>query len=261
MKLEDGDAFERKHTAWIRESLPHYESVWSAFIGHDGTGRPCKIDGLSEELETDRKSFYQAHYSFARSMRRATSIAAGLDRTLGAVASYDDFEDEIDRLSDYFNAIGNVRDMFKLITEALKLEDDLHVPLQDFYAMRSHIIHAPRLPAKVEDGLLKVPKTGGQNLQIGEWDNRSKWDEIPDESFVFLRDLVSDSATEFATLVNEAHGKVFNAADRRFSGGRITVPVNPVEQPSITFGDCFSPAISAFDPDLSSTPISGYNGG
>jgi hypothetical protein len=259
MKLESGDAFEQKHTAWIRQYLPHYETVWAAFIGHDGAGAPCKIPGLDHEAEEDRKRFYQAHYSFARSMRRVDTISEALNRTLGAINSYDEFEEEIDRLSDYFNAIGNVRDMFKLITEALKPEDDLHAPLQDFYAKRSHIIHAPRLPAKVEEGLLKIPKTGGQNLQIGEWDNRSAWDSIPCENFVFIRDFLCDSTSEFKLLVNEAHGKVFNAADRRFSGGRITEPEAPTICTPIRFGDSFSPAISAFNTNIQFTPISGFN--
>jgi hypothetical protein len=258
MKLESGDAFERKHADWIRHELPHYEQVWSTFIGHDGSGKPCEIEGLDEEAEEDRKRFYQAHYSFARSMRRADRIAEELDRTLGSVASYDDFEQEIDRLTDYFSAVGNVRDMFKLVTEALKPEVDLHAPLQDFYAKRSHIIHAPRLPAKLDGGLLKVPRTGGKNLKIGEWDNRSTWDSIPDQNFIFLRDFVCESSTEFKALVNDVHGKVFNAADRRFSGRRINEPEVPrIQNPSHS-GDCFYPAISAFEYQVDSVPISGF---
>ena len=65
MKLEQGDSFESRHANWIRQALPHYEHVWSAFIGHDGKGWPCPIIGLDPDAETDRKRFYQAHYSFA----------------------------------------------------------------------------------------------------------------------------------------------------------------------------------------------------
>lgn len=259
MKLESGDAFERKHADWIRRELPYYEKVWSAFIGHDGTGRPCEIQGLDEETENDRKRFYQAHYSFARSMRKVDSIAEELNRTLGSTASYDEFEEQMDLLTDLFLWIGHARDMFKLISESLESENDLHAPLQDFYAQRSHIIHAPRLPAKLEGDLLKVPKTGGTNLQIGEWDNRSTWDEIPDENYVFLRDFVCDSSAAFKKLVNDAHGKVFNAADRRFSGKRISPLTPPANNYTIRSGDLFCPAISAFGTASDSTPISGFH--
>ena len=65
MKLEQGDAFEVEYAHWLRERLPFYEKIWSAFIGHDGTGWPLQIKGLSAEKEQNRKKFYQAHYTFA----------------------------------------------------------------------------------------------------------------------------------------------------------------------------------------------------
>lgn len=259
MKLDSGDAFERKHAEWIRRELPFYEEVWSAFIGHDGIGRPCVIQGLDEETEKERKQFYQAHYSFARSMRKMDTIAAELNQTLGSTTSYDEFEDQMDLLTELFLWIGHVRDMFKLISESLKSKDDLHAPLQDFYAKRSHIIHAPSLPAKLDGDLLKVPKTGGSNLQIGEWDNHSTWDSIPDENYVFLRDFACDSTSAFKSLVNDTHGKVFNAADRRFAGKRISPPPPPAKDHTIRSGDLFFPAISAFGFASDSTPISGFH--
>ena len=112
MELEQGDAFEQKHIDWIRSKLPSYEPVWSAFIGHDGCGNPCRMPDLSPEQTTKRKTFYQAHYSFVVKMIQIWSVAEEFDSNLGQVTDATR-EGATECLFNLMAAVGYVRDMFK----------------------------------------------------------------------------------------------------------------------------------------------------
>lgn len=248
MKLEDGDAFEVANAAWIRERLPSYELIWSTFIGHDGSGWPCDLPGLDDKAVNDRKRFFQAHYSFARSMRKLDEIAAEFDETDGHIRDYPSFDAEVERLFQYSAHLGHVRDMFIIMDEALRRHGALSTPLQEFYARRSHILHGPRLPVHAEDGFLKIPKIGGISEVFGEWTSKANWDSIPKTSFVFIRDFIAETTTCVNAIVIDIHGKVFDAAAARFGGNKIVEPKVKPDFASNVSGLTFAPAISAFNP-------------
>lgn len=98
MKLENGDAFEVENTEWLREKLPHYESVWSTFIGNDGTGSACEIAGLDDATQAKRRRFSQAHYSMARSMWRIARLNDEFMGDCAHVRSYLEFEAVTDKV-------------------------------------------------------------------------------------------------------------------------------------------------------------------
>lgn len=246
MKLESGDAFEQKNAHWLRHNLPSYEIIWAAFIGHNGNGWPCDIPDLTEDQKIDRKKFYQAHYSFARMMPKIAHFSEEIDRSLGAVGDFDAFEQAQDRLFCFMSQLGHVRDMFKLMDAALRPTGSLSGPLQNYYAQRSHVIHGPRLPARIVDGVLMIPKIGGENKLFTEWDDKATWDSISVNDFVFLRDFVANVAEGFRELVILQHAKAFDAANKRFDGKRIVEPQNPISAVPPTPGSIFSPAISAY---------------
>lgn len=246
MKLESGDAFEQRNAHWLRDNLPFYETIWAAFIGHKGNGWPCDMPGLTDDQELDRKKFYQAHYSFARMMPKIAHFSEEIDGSLGAVGDFDASEQAQDRLFCFMSQLGHVRDMFKLMEAALRPTGSLSSPLQDFYAQRSHVIHGPRLPARIVDGMLMIPKIGGENKLFTEWDDKATWDSVGANNFVFLRDFVADVAENFRKLVVVQHGKVFDGADKRFDGRRIVEPEMSISTLPPTPGSVFSPAISAY---------------
>lgn len=204
--------------------------------------------GLDQNAEADRKMFYQAHYSFARSMFKLHRINENLEQTLGAVSDYDSFESAQDTLFTYCSYIGHVRDMFKIIEESLSFVGQFYSTLQEFYAQRSHVIHGPRIPARIEDGLLQIPAIGGENLVFGEWANKSTWDSVPPDKFGFMQEFVADTTNAFTRIVNELHGKVFDAADRRFGGKRIEEAVFKSATLASLSGSTFAPAISGYQP-------------
>jgi hypothetical protein len=181
-------------------------------------------------------------------MRRVAELAARFDSTAGEMSTYESFEEETERLFQYMSHVGHVRDMFKIIDEALGCDGRLYRPLQEFYSQRSHILHGPRLPVHIEDRFLKIPRIGGTNEVFDDWTNKATWDSIPKNSFVFIRDFIAETTASLRALVGDVHGKVFDAAMKRFGGKRIVEPKSKPDFSSSVSGLTFAPAISAFNP-------------
>jgi len=249
MKLEEGDAFESEYADWIRERLPSYEPIWSAFIGHDGRGWPLPIDGLNQQEERNRKKFYQAHYTFAVQVHQLDKLIRSIDAKAGTVGKLSEFLAEQRGLTQVVTLTGQIRDMFKIIDEALLMEGALCGPLQDFYAMRSHVLHGPRMPVRLEDNFLMIPKIALQNAAFGEWDDKSTWDEIDADSFVYFADFCRSLGDELFALLGELHPKVFPAADKYFQGRRVAEDraTGPLSF-DVLSGLSVFPAISAYNP-------------
>ncbi len=154
---------------------------------------------------------------------------------------------EQQRFMQLVTLIGHIRDMFKLLDDALGMGEAVYVPLQDFYAARSHIMHEPRMPVRVNDGLLMVPKIAMQNAAFGEWDDKSIWDEVDLNSFVFFADFCRTLRDEFSKLIGSLHPKIYPAADNYFDGRRIVdMPSGEALPVEAISGTCIVPAISAF---------------
>lgn len=226
MKLEHGDAFEAQNAEWIRGRLPRYEEIWAAFIGHNGRGWPLPMTGLTAKQEHDRKKFYQAHYTFAVDAYQLDILLTSLDANAGEVTSLTRFLDDQLHLLLAVALTGQIRDMFKLIDEALNMHGALYGPLQDFYAQRSHILHGPRMPVSLKDGFVKIPKIAAQNPVSGEWDDKNVWDGVAPNSFVFFADFCRELHSDLFTQLKQLHPKIFPAADAYFGERRVSEQVS-----------------------------------
>lgn len=220
--LELGDQFEVRNKDWLRLRLPTYERLWADFIGHDGTGRALPIPGLSDALEQQRRSLYQAHFTAAKECHRLDGMMKRADERLGHVADAEAADLEIAFLIEFVNCIGRIRDQFKAMDTALKQKGSISTPLQEFYDLRSHLTHGPQ-PAYFidEDGLLKIPPIAGRNRQPGEWDDSSHWEDQDPTNFIFAAQFCSETGTAFFKEVNRLHPMLYNAADRVFGGKKV----------------------------------------
>lgn len=221
MLLEKGDAFEVSHANWLRAKLPHYEAIWADFIGNDGRAHPLPIPGLDDDKEARRRRFYQAHYTIAQ---RCLSIDESMQRgaeTLGAVGDADDVGKEFDLLFEFMSKIGSVRDLFKAMDTALKLNGKASDPLQEFYDMRSHVMHGPLMPYLVDDGLLKIPPMAKRNKGANEWESKSLWEEVDPSSFVYAAEFCTKTGEAFFNVVNTLHAKVRAGAYAFFDGKKV----------------------------------------
>lgn len=228
LKLEQGDAFEKRNADWIRTTLPSYEPVWAAFIGkkQSGPAKPLDMPGLTPELERAREEFYQAHYSFARKLLLLTTLSKEIVDSMGEVRTYEQFEDAEDRLFRYGSYLGFIVDMFDRMDSALKPLGSLCEELRSFYNQRHHIIHTPRIPYTIDaDGILKIPRIASEKGLDGQWYKTSVWSDIKDGDFVCLAVFVDETTTSFLEVVNKCHGKVFDAAKLGFGDCLIASPV------------------------------------
>ncbi len=246
MKLEQGDAFEQAHAKWLRQELPHYESLWSAFIGHDGDGWPLPIANLTSEEQLRRNKLYQAHYSAAVGCYQIDELINEIDSRLGEVRDFAAFMREHRHLIGVMSWVGHVRDMYKQMDEALGLAGTVYLPLQDFYALRSHVMHGPRMPVRICDGLIQIPRVARQNKTSSEWDDKSYWEDFKDAEFVFLADFCAQTKEDFFKLVREMHGTIYSAACDLF-GSRRVVDRPPIVHSFISSSSAM-PAISAWNP-------------
>ena len=245
MKLEQGDAFEKTYACWLRDNLPHYEPFWSRFIGHDGNGHPMPIPGLCEDKEKCRQKLYQAHYSAAFGCFQIDEISVEINKGLGGVSDIKAFMTEFRNCFGMIGWIGHVRDMYKQMDEALSLKGAVFGQLQDFYCLRSHIMHGPRMPVLIEDGLIQIPRVAKMNKTISEWDDKSYWDDFDGSEFVYFIDFCTTTKNEFFDLVRSMHAKLNSHAFEFFEGKNIIDSVIPIEDFSQSSE---FPALSAWIP-------------
>lgn len=221
MKLEQGDAFEQNSIGWLRQELPHYEPLWSAFIGNNGRSHPLPMPGLSQDKERARKTLYQAHYSAAFGCFEMAEAVKQLSDGLGLVKDFNAFARECRQLHAFMSWVGHVRDMYHQMDGALGLRGTVVSSLQEFYDLRSHVMHGPRMPMKIEDGLIKIPRVAKRNKVFSEWDDKSFWDDFKDVELVYMVDFCTEAQRDFFVLVRECHGKIYSAACDYFGDLRI----------------------------------------
>jgi hypothetical protein len=248
MNLESGDQFENHCADWIRANLPSYENIWSAFIGHNGRGWPMAISGLNADQERRRKKFYQAHYSFAFACFQLGRFVDSIDDNLGKSKGFDGFAKDQVTLTSVMAYVGQVRDMFKQIDEALGMHGAILNPMQEFYVLRSHVLHGPRLPYQLEDGCVKIPKIAGGNAKVGEWDDKALWEDTDPKQYVFIADFCRITFTELMALVNKLHPAIFDAANKLLDGRRVdSEPTGEALAAGVLYST-LTPAFSAYIP-------------
>ena len=115
MRLEQGDSFERQNINWTRKTLPFYEDIWKAFIGHDGRGTPCSMPGLNAEQQVNRKRFYQAHYSFPAKLMQVQKSVQEFESDLEK-ATENILDEVTQRLFQIMCAVGYIKAVKNLIT-------------------------------------------------------------------------------------------------------------------------------------------------
>ncbi len=216
MNLECGDAFERENAEWIRNNLPTYEAVWRQFIGNAGNNRMLPMHGLHPELEKRRKAFSQAHYSLAVYCFQLDKSFKKAATSVGEIGGPTALHRDLELLRKVVTLIGSIRDMLKQIDESLKLNGSLYGPLQEFYVIRSALLHGPQPPHCYVDGLLKLPKFAGINPKRGEWDDKQDWENVDICSFVYFSDFCDELKNSFHQLLNRQTPQIFDGADRLF---------------------------------------------
>lgn len=216
MKLENGDAFEVEQREWLRANLPLYETVWAEFIGHNSKGRPLPLGGLSDKQGSDRRKFYQAHYSMALSCFQIDAVCADIETLASVPNSVQKYLREIGLLNSFVSLVGNVYDMIRDIAEALSGHDPIRAPFHKFFGFRSHALHAARIPLQRDEYGLKVPQISWEVKQEGEWNDAINWDDVDWSKSVYLTDLCRNVRTELFETINTVYPTIRSKAHDYF---------------------------------------------
>lgn len=245
MKLDQGDQFEQENAEWIRQNLPTYETLWSEFIGNDGTAHPLPLMNLSDTEKAARARFYQAHYSMAQSAKKLADTFQQLEEVIVHSRVDHGIEMQFDFLFNLMSRIGHIRDMVGKMDTALRMGSSAVEPLQEFYDMRSHVCHGPQMPFKVINEMIHIPKIGRRNPLVGEWDDDKQWDQMNPDEFVPLADFCQELVKGLFELLASIHQKIYAAACIKFRG--CTLGSSSVQMP----------AIGTSSPSFSASNISG----
>lgn len=205
-----------------------------------------EIAGLGDDQEIRRQRFYQAHYTFAIAALHMRKTANEIHNVAGIAQNYEEFEAIHDQLFRFAARMGQIRDMFEAMETALG-GNGISGPLQSFYDQRSHILHGPRLPCRNQDGVLCIPRIGGENEALGEWTRRERWSQMDPQSFIPIEDFITETEEQFFRLVGEAHGKIFDTASQCFERKRLEVSSIDTDWWHPEAGMIF-PAVSACEP-------------
>lgn len=241
MKLEQGDQFERQNADWIRRKLPTYETLWSQFIGNDGTAHPLPLRNLSVADETARGRFYQAHYSMAQSAKKLDDIFDQLTMVVASSKANHTVESQFDLLFNLLSRIGHIRDMVGKMDAALRIGGAAVIPLQEFYDMRSHVCHGPQMPFKLEDDIIHIPRIGRRNPSTAEWDDDKQWDAMDPAKFVPLDEFCEELVEKLFELLASIHQKIYAAACIKFSGCELGAPLrqtSSIGTETVSFSAC-----------------------
>lgn len=222
MDLAQGDSFERTNAQWIRENLPTYETLWSSFIGNDGTAHPLKLIDLPPKMEEARRRFYQAHYSMAQSAKKVSEILGSLEAECCSGSNVDRHR-QFDLLFCFMSRIGHVRDMVEIMGNAIGM-NRAREKLQEFYDQRSHLTHGPQMPFEVKSDILYVPIIAGRNPLESQWSKEKAWEKMDPAKFIPLYDLCERTKNEFFEVLNSVHEAIHSKACEFFSGYTLATP-------------------------------------
>jgi hypothetical protein len=234
MNLEQGDAFEAEQRDWIRKNFLLYETVWSEFIGHDGHGHPLPLPGLSVKQESDRRKFYQAHYSMVLSCFQIDATCREIDSMGDTAKDVTRYLREIEFLNSFVNHVGRVYDMVKDMAEALAGHDPIRAPFHRFFGFRSHALHAARIPLRRDEYGLLIPKISWSEKQDGEWNDASLWEAVDWTKACYMTDLCRDVRADLFKTINDIYPLIRSKAHEYF--GR-TVEPKPASTATATFTD------------------------
>lgn len=145
--LNNGDPFEQTHAGWFSEKLPGYEATWQATIGNDGNNGPLPLPNPTPDLLRARKQFYQSHYSFALSAYLLDQVMIVINATEGDHAGVPAYLRDMQNFFLFITYVGHIRDMMEDISSKRALNDAAILePFDLFYGLRSHVLHAARVP-------------------------------------------------------------------------------------------------------------------
>jgi hypothetical protein len=236
---EDGDAFEKREASWLRQHLPGYEKAWQCAIGNDGNDNPLLIPGLSDETQKRRRIFYQAHYSLGLTAFLLDRVTQKIQKSAGDHYGVEAYLRDIEDFTLFIAYVGQIVDMVRDIgAERTLAHQAIYAPFDRFYGLRSHALHAARIPLQLDKEGLKIPAISYREKQSGEWNDDALWEEADPKKFVQMARFCTEVRDQLFEILRSATWLIAEKAIDRF--GQVAKPTGTKTLTSHSAGSHFS---------------------
>jgi len=109
--------------------------------------------------------------------------------------------------------IGRMRDNIKHLLSSFfeKPEtSEKYSRFQDFYKKRNHVLHGKKLPMRILESMVLVPKIEGKSIEPSAWNSNLTWEDYREEDFVFVDEFLQSTLNELMTIVNDIYGSLYD---------------------------------------------------
>lgn len=209
MKLEKGDYLEVNFKDTIRQLIPHYETIWSKYIGHDGKGKMINVNELSKDENTIREKFAEHFYTCMESIICMHYISDE------STSTNKDNPNEYLNLLNSFMAFqahaGRVRDNSSKLLSLHFTHDrvnELIHQLEDIYQQRNQVLHGKKLPVKIVDSLVLIASPMGKEDRPEKWNTDMNWSEFDETNFTFISEFLKTTVTDISNSYNNLVGNL-----------------------------------------------------
>jgi len=206
-----GDDVERRFANFINERIPEYETLWSRYIGNDGTSKLAAPNYMNSKLENARERTAQFSYTALEALLCAELVCRRVEsEQIGDAQVADRTERYMSAINDliaFYAQIGRAVDSFRKLGKIWKDKSLAH-PLNDYYQQRNIVLHEAKMPFCFDGEVLSLAKPEGAAPDSARWTGEMFWYQssaLPREA---MPDLLRSAIDEVLKLANSAYARL-----------------------------------------------------
>ncbi len=207
---EHGDFLEKQATTLIRNDFPHYESVWSVYIGNKGNDTIATLPKYRDE--TKRKHFAENSYTVLESFFLIHHILKSKIFEQ-SITKFDDYIEFNKAFITFFALLGRIRDTAIKASENLGYDNTVFKEsIRKFYEARSIVVHGKKVPLMFDElGLLKIPFLKTNIIPGNAWDDKhSLWGDVMEMRIEYAADKLTSFFDQLIHLINNEYATFHN---------------------------------------------------
>ncbi len=214
---DHGDMLEREASSLIRNYFPHYERVWSVFVGNKGDDSMALLPNYPDENK--RRHFAENSYTVLESFFIIHHI---LESKIfeASTTTFDGLIDFNKAFILFFALLGRIHDTAIKASDALRYNNkSFRESIKKFYEARSIVIHGKKVPLIFDDlGLLQVPYLKTTFVRGVAWDDKnSTWEQITEMKTEYAAEKLSNFFFELIQLVNNEYAVFYDIIQKELN--------------------------------------------
>ncbi len=203
--LDHGDFLEKEATSLIRNHFPHYERIWSVYIGNRGNESIATLPNYPDEQK--RKHFAENSYTVLESFFMIHHI---LESKIfeQSVTIFDNYIEFNKAFITVFALLGRIHDTAIKASDTLGYDNrNFKESIHKFYEARSIVIHGKKVPLLFDDlGFLQIPFLKTNIIDGIAWDDKHYlWNDVGNMNTEYAADKLNDFFFQLLSLVNNEY--------------------------------------------------------